>query len=282
MIHFSVPSLYAGVYGMEMLLDVAQRYHPELRRWSVLEETDEGTRILVDKQSKDIVEIPQYCFALFPGGNPVVVPYDLMSIMAPPNPRIVVPAIDTMEQKSAFSERMSTLIGNNDATKIVVDGPNNEDMYLDFPLEYLHLPSWYFHRSEDYYAGDRGRVRVVEGDTLFSYTYPRDVDTKAYIDSGGVDYMPTSVVSSALSVPALDALDLSGGMDTKDWTTLWPTPKKQPEGPFMSLKEYAKLAGIEYYVAEYRYKRGMLEGARPHARTGVPLVPKSLATKGKK
>lgn len=282
MIHFSVPSLYAGVYGMEMLLDVAQRYHPELRRWSVQEETEDGTRILVDKQSKDIVEIPQFCFALFPAGNPVVVPYDLMSIMAPPNPRIVVPAIDTMEQKSEFSERMSVLIGNNDGTKIVVDGPNNEYVYLDFPLEYLHLPPWYPRKPEGYYGGERGKVRVVEGDTLFSYTYPRDINTKAFVDSGGVDYMPTSVVSSSLDIPALDALDLSGGAETKDWTTMWPTPKKQAEGPFISLGEYAKLAGIEYYVAEYRFKRGMLEGARPHGRTGAPLVPKSLATKGKK
>lgn len=229
MIHFSIPSLYAGVYGMEMLLDVAQRYHPELRRWVVKEEQDNGTRILEDKQSGESVEIPQYHFALFPAGDPVVVPYDLMSVLAPPNPRIVVPALDTMEQISKFAERTEVLVGTNSATKLVVDGPRNQYVYLDFPLEYLHLPSWHIHRPEGYYERPRGRVRVSEGDTLFSYTYPRDIGVKSHIDSGGVDYMPTSVVSSNLSIPAVEAFDFSDAVYTQDWTTLWPVPKKEKE-----------------------------------------------------
>lgn len=230
MIHFNIPSLYAGVYGMEVLLDVAQRHHPEMRRWVLREERDNGTRVLEDRQTEETVEIPQYHFAVFPAGNPVVIPYDLMSVLAPPNPRIVVPALDTPDQRARFAERSDVLTGHSSTTKIVVDGPRNEYVYLDFPTEYLYLPEWWSAgRPEGYYDRPRGRVRLSEGDTLFSYTYPKDINVRARTESGGVDYMPTSVVSSKLSIPAVEALDLTDAVYTQDWTQLWPKPKNKKE-----------------------------------------------------
>lgn len=269
---------------MELLLDVAQRYHPEMRRWSLHEETEEGSRVLTDHQSGDFVEIPRYSFALFPGGTPSVVSYELMSLLAPPNPRIIVPEVQSRGQIDEFAERVNKLIGSRVGAKIIVEGPNREYIYLDYPVDYPYLltgeQGGQIGMTDEYGTGPRSRVRIVQGDTLFSYTYPREVDVKSSRDSGGIDYMPTSVVSSTLGVPAVESFDLSGDYLTEDWTSLWPPPPKPVEGPFYTLREYAKAAGIEYYTAEYRYNRGLLPGARPHKMHGYPLIPQSLVTKG--
>lgn len=283
MIHLSVPSLYAGVYGMGMLLEIGQRYHPELRRWSLVEEDREGTRVLEDKQSQETVQIPQYNFALFPGGNPVVVPYDIISVIAPPNPRIRVPKIDTLEQKSDFSMRVNTLLADNIGAKIVVDGPRHEYVYLDYPLEYIHLPRWFTTREGHFTGGERGRVRLTEGDTLFSYTYPREIDNKAAPSSGDIDYIPTSVTSELTDVPAVGMLDLTTPVERRDWTQIWPSGRNGWEWePMIPLVDYAKIKGMEYYKAEYLYRRGAFDGARVNGTTGKIEVPQRLVTEGKK
>lgn len=225
MIHFSVPSVYAGVYGMHIILDIAQRYYPELRRWSLVEEDLQGTRILLDKQTKETVEIPQYNFALFPGGTPVVVPFELMSVIAPPNPRVIVPSIDTIQKVSDFSTKTNSLLADNIGAKLVVDGPKKDTLYLDHPVDYVYLPRWYPARERDRVDSDRARIKLVEGDTLFSYLYPRELRGKGNHTSGEVDYMPTSVVKNLTEVPAVDSFDLSTPVHMRDWSQIWPRKK---------------------------------------------------------
>ena len=300
MIHFSVPSLYAGVYGMDIILDVAQRYYPELRRWSVAEELPNGTRIIEDKQTKERVEIPQFSFALFPGGNPVVVPYDIMVVIAPPNPRIVVPELDTLEQKSKFSVETNDLLQDNVGPKIVVDGPNNEYVYLDHPVDYIHMPRWYSRRESNYGGGERARVQLFEGDTLFAYSYPRLVDNGKASSSGDVDYMPTSRVRDLTEVPAVDMFDLQTPAHLRDWKQIWPDPvgsemrkkynarakekaaekeiaekaKTDPEGTvIVSLRKYAEVSGMDHITAALAFKDGKIDGAYRDEMRGTVYVP---------
>lgn len=260
---------------MDMLLELGQKHHPELRRWSLIDERSDGTRVLADKQTEETVVIPQYHFALFPGGNPAVVPYDMMSIIAPPNPSVIVPEINTIDQKSDFSRRVNNLLSDNIGAKLVVDGPNNEYVYLDYPLEYINLPRWYSFREKKYPGGERGRVRLSEGDTLFSYTFPREVDNKMRPTTGDLDYLPTSVVAEMTGLPAVDGLDLTTPAHLRDWTKIWPQDRKYPQyEPTVTLKDFAKLSGIEYYRAEYMYRRGMFDGSRVDGLTGKIMIPK--------
>ena len=210
---------------MHIILDIAQRYYPELRRWTLAEEDLQGTRVLLDKQTKETVEIPQYSFALFPGGTPVVVPFELMSVIAPPNPQIMVPEINTVEQISAYVQKVNGLLNDNIGAKLVVDGPRKDALYLDHSVDYVYLPKWYAARERDHEDSGRARIKLVEGDTLFTYTYPREPYGRGSVASGDVDYMPTSAVRKLTEVPAVDNLDLSTPVHMRDWSQIWPVTK---------------------------------------------------------
>lgn len=269
---------------MDIVLDVAQRYYPELRRWTVHEERRDGTRVLVDRQTKESVEVPQYHFVLFPGGNPVVVPYDIIAVIAPPSPRVVVPCIDTMEQKSKFSVETNDLFQDNIGPKIVLGGPNNEYVYLDHPVNYIHMPRWYSQRETWYSDENRARIRLEEGDTLFAYSYPRLVDNGKASSSGDVDYMPTSRTRDLTEVPAVDSFDLTTPVHLREWKQIWPKPatkaktktkptKSPDDTVLITLRKYAEIHNMSHIDAALAFKDGKIDGAYRDQLRGAVYVP---------
>ena len=213
MINLSVPVIYHGIYDMREVLEVSRLYFPELMRWSI--EDHDTDLILVDKDSDERVVVPPYHFALFPGGRPSVVSYDLVSVIAPPTPSVRVPNLVTDKDREDFLEKV---IGGTSAEKfknlpkIVFEGQNREFVYLDYYKDFVNSTT-----------AERKKVQLFPGDTLFLYVHPGwEPFVRRYArGTPRIEYMPTSRTEKLTNVSAFDIIDTDVPIHKKDWTDIW-------------------------------------------------------------
>lgn len=217
MIHLNIPSFYYGLHTVASTLDIAKRHHPETRRW----EADGNT--IVDKQSQESVEIPKYSFVLFIGGNPTVVPFDLMSVLAMPSPKLVVPDLADIHAQDVFRDQFVNLSGVKLSHRLVLEGVNKDKAFLEYSTDID--PAFNYDRHTPSRPGEAkldGKIRLNPGDTLFTYSFPRESLKRNAVRSGDIEYMPTSRSRKLTEVPASDSLDLTTSIHKRNWSKIWP------------------------------------------------------------
>lgn len=212
MIHYNLPSLYYGIHELDNILEIGKRYHPEMRRWEAKGST------IVDRQAGETVEIPLYSFVLFLGGNPTVVPYDIMSVLAMPRPLVAVPDLADIHAREEFIKDFNRMRGDRYNSRIMLEGTDNDQAFLEYNSKYDYSVI----SKGDQQVHSDSRLKLETGDTLFRFTYPREMEANRDGSRGDIDYMPTSRTIKLTEVPVSGTLDLSTPVHRRDWSQIWP------------------------------------------------------------
>lgn len=209
---------------MDMLLDIAKTHYPEMRRWTSYSEQLNGTRVLADKQTNELLEIPQYHFCFFLGGEPKVIPHEIAMTFFRPYPSITIPKIERKDDVKVFMTRMEKMAGGATSYSVEAEGL---ELYFrhwtTFP-KYAEGTRTPLPTAED---EDAGCVRLREGDTLFQYSFFHETQYRTPMKLSNMDYIPSSMLKSTVDTPAKDMFTFEGSVYDTFWDEIWVERKQR-------------------------------------------------------